>query len=134
MHPGIQDIPEDLDAFEQRDRDYEASHFRYAETNHRIGAATLEPLLDFYRPRSLYWAGRPVAHALMHPPLLTAMGFAPAPRWLRARILARLPSNSGKPHAPAVGRTAGRGGPLQWEALGEVERQQGGVVRFGGHR
>ncbi len=98
---GIQDIPENLDAFEQLNREYEAAHFRYAETNLRIGTATLELLLGFYLPRWLSWAGRPVALALMDPPLLTAMGFAPAPRWLRvlvpgllrlrARILARLP-------------------------------------------
>ena len=98
---GIDGIPEDLDAFEQLNRDYEADHFRYAETNRRIGTATLELLLGFYLPRWLLWAGRPVALALMDPPLLTAMGFAPAPHWLRvlvpgllrlrARILARLP-------------------------------------------
>ncbi len=98
---GIDGIPEDLDAFEQLNRDYEADHFRYAETNRRIGTATLELLLGFYLPRWLLWTGRPVALALMDPPLLTAMGFAPAPHWLRvlvpgllrlrARILARLP-------------------------------------------
>ena len=98
---GIDGIPEDLDAFEQLNQDYEADHFRYAETNRRIGTATLDLLLGFYLPRWLFWAGRPVARALVDPPLLTAMGFAPAPRWLRvllpallrlrARILARLP-------------------------------------------
>ena len=116
---GIDGIPEDLDAFEQLNRDYEAAHFHYAETNRRIGTATLELLLGFYLPRWLYWAGRPVALALMDPPLLAAMGFAsagasqtPTAHPQAAADLSRgLPDRRAR-HLPAHPRPAGTSPPV----------------------
>jgi len=81
---GIQDVPRDLERFEAFNREYESSRFRFSESNRRIGSATVDLLLSFYLPRWLFWLGRPVVRALMDKPLLAAMGFAPAPGWLRA--------------------------------------------------
>lgn len=83
---GIADIPADRAEFEAFNRRYEAEHFAYAESNARIGAVTRDLLLSFYLPRPLIPLGRPAAHAFMDPPLLTAMGFAPAPGWLRGLL------------------------------------------------
>jgi hypothetical protein len=104
---GITDIPDNLASFESLNREYEANHFRFAESNRRIGTATLNLLVGFYLPRRLFWLGRPVAIALMDPRLLAAMGFTPAPRWLcvlvtsslklRARFLSLLPERT-RPH------------------------------------
>jgi len=104
---GIKDIPDDLETFELFNCTYEARRFRYAQSNALIGQKTLDLLLGFYLPRRLIPLGRPSARALMDPPLLDAMGFAPAPRWLkqavpaalklRARLLRLLPKRR-RPH------------------------------------
>jgi hypothetical protein len=98
---GISGIPDDLEDFRRFNERYEAGHFRFAESNRAVATATRDLLLGFYLPSWLLWAGRPVVRAFMDPPLLVAMGFAPAPEWtrsllaaalrLRARVLRRLP-------------------------------------------
>ena len=98
---GIPGIPDDLEEFWRFNQNYEASHFRLAESNKVMATATSNLLLGFYLPSWLLWAGRPVVRAIMDPPLIVAMGFAPAPAWLRslvatamklrARVLRRLP-------------------------------------------
>lgn len=104
---GIEDLPADPDAFDAFNRDYEAQHFRFAESNARIARATMDLLLGFYLPRALWPLGRPVLRAMMDPPLLAAMGLKPAPGWLiatiqtalkgRAALLRLLPKRR-KPH------------------------------------
>jgi hypothetical protein len=104
---GIQAIPEDPGTFETFNRDYEEAHFRYAESNARIGVKTLDLLLGFYLPRPLFGLARPFAHALMDAPLRDAMGFPSPPGWLqqaapaamrvRARLLRILPKRR-RPH------------------------------------
>ena len=39
---GIRDIPTDHDAFERYNIEYERRHYRFTETNARVGAATVE--------------------------------------------------------------------------------------------
>lgn len=80
---GIADIPPDRDVFEAFNRRYEAEQFAYAASNALIGGVTRDLLLSFYLPKALIPLGRPAAHAFMDEDLLAAMGFAPAPRWLR---------------------------------------------------
>ena len=104
---GIRDIPKNMATFEAFNRIYELEGFEFAETNAKIGSKTLDLLLGFYLPRPLFWLGRPVAKAMMDPPLIEAMGFAPAPRWLqwlvpatlrlRAKALRLLPKRK-RPH------------------------------------
>ena len=98
---GIREIPDTLDAMMHWNRDYEAAHFRFSDSNRRIAEATTKLLLGFYVPPWLFWAGRPVIRALLDPPLLASMGLKPASPWLqglvmaasrvRARLLRRLP-------------------------------------------
>lgn len=88
MH--IREIPERIAELERYNRDYEAKHFRYAETNRRVGAVTRDLLLGFYLPRPLIPIGRPVAHALMDEPLRQAMGFSRPPDLLRRALIAAL--------------------------------------------
>lgn len=80
---GIEAIPDDFDEFERYNREYEYTHFRYADTNNRIGAATRDLILSFYMPKLLFPIARPFAHALMDHGLLRAMGFAKSPALLR---------------------------------------------------
>ena len=79
----IAHIPANFEEFERYNLDYERRHFHYAPSNHRIGASTRDLLLGFYLPRQLFPLARPIAHALMDPPLLEAMGFPPPPCFLR---------------------------------------------------
>jgi hypothetical protein len=98
---GIPGIPDDIEEFRRFNESYEARHFRFAESNKVVATATSDLLLGFYLPSWLLWAGRPVIRAMIDPPLIVAMGFAPAPAWLRslvetamkvrARVLRRLP-------------------------------------------
>ncbi len=104
---GIKNLPETPQAFEAFNREYEAKHFRYAETNALIGNKTLDLLLGFYLPKSLFGLARPAAYAMMDKPLLEAMGFreppavlrklVPAGLRMRAKLLAILPKRK-KPH------------------------------------
>lgn len=84
---GIADMPGDLAGFEALNAGYEATHFRFAESNARIGKVTLDLLLGFYAPRALFPVLRPVAYCLMDPPLLVAMGFPEPPSWLRRVVV-----------------------------------------------
>ncbi len=83
---GIADIPETYEAFDAFNRDYEARHFAYADTNAEIGGLTRDLLLSFYLPRWLVPLGRPAVHAMCDAPLRRAMGFADPPRWV-ARVV-----------------------------------------------
>lgn len=89
-HMHIRDIPDDLSQFERYNRNYEAQHFRYANTNQRIATLTRDLLLSFYLPRLLIPVGRPVVHALLDEPLLRAMGFPSPPALLRRMVIATL--------------------------------------------
>ena len=83
---GIPGVPSDLEEFRRINERYEASHFRFAESNKAVATATSDLLLGFYLPSWLLWAGRPVVRAFMDPPLIAAMGFAPAPGWMRSLV------------------------------------------------
>ncbi|MBV7380675.1 oxygenase MpaB family protein [Maritimibacter dapengensis] len=83
---GITDLPSDFAGFEALNRDYGASHFQFAETNKKIADASVELLLGFYLPRSLFPLGRPVIRAMMDDPLLEAMGYEPAPWFVKAMV------------------------------------------------
>jgi hypothetical protein len=71
---GIRDIPASYDAFQEWSRAYERAQFRFAETNHRVGAATRD-LFAAWFPRLL----SPVVHysiyALLDERTIAAFGF-----------------------------------------------------------
>lgn len=71
----ISDMPPDLESFERFNRDYEETHFQYAESNARIGAATRDLLLGFYFQRFLWALGRPLVYSMMDDPLRKSFGF-----------------------------------------------------------
>jgi hypothetical protein len=97
---GIRNIPDDYCIFEQFNREYERTQFRFTESNRRIGTATVEMFARWF-PRPLRWAVRASMVALMDPPVIAAFGFTPPSRlvsWLvpallrtRARLLRWLP-------------------------------------------
>lgn len=87
---GITGIPDTAEKMERYNAAFEVEHFRYADTNHRIGEATRDLLLGFYLPRRLVPLGRPAVHGFLDPPLREAMGFPLAANWLRRALPAAL--------------------------------------------
>jgi hypothetical protein len=71
---GIREIPDDYEAFEQFNRDYERRHFRFTEENRRVGTATRE-LFVGWLPRPFAPLVRSTIHALLDDPLLEAFGY-----------------------------------------------------------
>ncbi|MBI1917531.1 MAG: DUF2236 domain-containing protein [Planctomycetes bacterium] len=86
---GIQDLPADGDTFERYNLEYERTHFRPTEAAHRVGTATRDMFASWF-PRPLRPLVRPVMHALMDEPLLTAFGFPPPSPLLRQLVNAGL--------------------------------------------
>ena len=80
----IEDIPDNYDAFETFNREFEERHFRFSETNQRVGIATRE-LFVSWLPRTFAPLVRASIYALVDEPMLAAFGF-PRPsgvmRWL----------------------------------------------------
>jgi ER-bound oxygenase mpaB/B'/Rubber oxygenase, catalytic domain len=96
----IRDIPGEYAVFEQFSNEYERTHYRFAESNQRVGTATREMFVR-WMPRLFAPLVRSAIHGLLDEPLLGAFGF-PRPsrfmRWLvpaslrlRARVLRFLP-------------------------------------------
>ena len=92
---GITDIPVDRAGLEAFNLRYEAEHFAFADSNQRIGKVTRDLLLGFYLPCGLIPVGRPAAHAFMDGPLLAAMGFPAAPRWLQSLLFGAMRLRAG---------------------------------------
>jgi hypothetical protein len=92
----IRDIPSTPEALERFNVEYERAHFRYSESNRRVGEATRELFLSWYLPRPLRRLGQPAVHAMMDDPLREAFGFPrpPAPVTLAVRALLRARSHA----------------------------------------
>ena len=96
----IKDIPGDMAMFEQFSSDYEGKHFRFTETNRRVGSATRELFASWF-PSPLAPLVRRGIHAFLDDPLREAFGFpkpSPLLRWLvgtslklRGKLLRFLP-------------------------------------------
>jgi len=96
----IQDIPTRYDEMERYNVEYERTHYRYTDANHRVGTATRDLFLSWF-PRLLHPLVRPAMYAMMDDPILVAFGFprpSPFTRRLvtgalkmRARLLRCLP-------------------------------------------
>jgi hypothetical protein len=82
---GIRDVPDDFDAFWDFKREYERSTFRYAPTNQRIAAHTLDLFASWY-PAPLRRAARLGVLALLPVELRDAFGLPAAPRWLSTTL------------------------------------------------
>jgi len=100
----IREIPADYGAFERFNREYEAQHYRYTESNERIGAATRELFVGWF-PRFLTPLVRSAIHALLDDSLIAAFGFprpsplmrrlVPGALRLRGRLAGLLPARPG---------------------------------------
>jgi hypothetical protein len=85
----IQAIPSTYDEFEAFNIAYERAHFRFAETNRRVGEATRDLFLNWF-PRPLRLLVRPAIYALMDDSLIDAFGFPRPSRAARAGVTAAL--------------------------------------------
>jgi hypothetical protein len=74
---GIRDIPPSLDEFSAWAADYEARHFRFAESNHRVGGATRDLFASWF-PRLTAPLVHQGVYALLDPRMLRAFGFPSA--------------------------------------------------------
>ncbi len=102
----IQDIPPTLEDFERWAADYEKAHFRFTETNQRIGTATRD-LFASWLPRFTAPVVNYSIYALLDRPMLEAFGFpSPLPGTrpllrgalkMRGRLVGWLPPRR-KPH------------------------------------
>jgi hypothetical protein len=101
MH--IRDLPADYDQFEALNRTYEAGHFRWNVASRRVADATLR-MFTSWAPGPLQWAVPPMMRAVMDPPLVEALGFTPAPEWLRGLVGAGLRTRGRIAHAFGRGR------------------------------
>ncbi|MFD6611385.1 oxygenase MpaB family protein [Micromonospora chalcea] len=86
---GIRDVPVGFDAFRDFKREYERANFRYAPSNERVGASTLDLFASWY-PAPLRRAARLGVLALLPADLRAAFGFPAAPRWLSGALTAGL--------------------------------------------
>jgi hypothetical protein len=138
---GIRGIPPD-EEFERFNREYEAEHFRYAETNHQVGQDSLDMMCRWF-PRPLRgFVGRALIAAL-NEPMRRAFGFPePTPRMVSTvrtvlrmhgvlercrppRHVLREPKNRTYPGYP-VGYDLASLGALNGKAATEVEDDRGG--------
>lgn len=125
LRMGIHDIPQERDAFERFSREYERIHFRYSDTNRRIGVATRELFASWF-PRVLRPLVRRTVHALLDPVMREAFGFPEPGRLmsplaveslrLRARLLRWLPRRKAPRLRTAMRRPSYPGG----YAIGDI--------------
>jgi hypothetical protein len=83
---GMKDLPTDYESFERYNIAYERRHYRYAESNHRVGTATLEMFASWF-PSWTRPAVRSAMYALMDTPVIEGFGF-PRPSERMRRLVA----------------------------------------------
>ena len=86
---GMKAIPETYADFERFNIEYERQHFRYADSNQRIGAATRD-LFVSWSPAPLRPVVRCVIYALLDEPVRVAFGFPKALPGLRSVVVGAL--------------------------------------------
>ncbi|MEW6277801.1 MAG: oxygenase MpaB family protein [Candidatus Eremiobacterota bacterium] len=76
----IREIPGDYGEFERFNRDYERQHYRYTDSNRRVGEATRELFVSWF-PGMFAPVVRRVIHAMLDEPLRKAFGFPTPYPW-----------------------------------------------------
>jgi hypothetical protein len=89
----IKDLPESYTAFEQFNVAYERDHYQYADSNHRVGRATVEMFMS-WMPAFLRPLGRRAMYALMEDRLIECFGFPRPSRSMRWLVHAGLKSRA----------------------------------------
>jgi ER-bound oxygenase mpaB/B'/Rubber oxygenase, catalytic domain len=85
---GIRDIPADYAEFERYNIDYERRHFRFTESNRRVGAATVEMFASWF-PRLARPLVRRAIYALLDDAVIDGFGFPrPSAAMRRAVVIA----------------------------------------------
>ncbi|GGX76797.1 oxygenase MpaB family protein [Streptomyces fructofermentans] len=82
---GLTDLPSDYTGFARLHDTYEQAMFAYDPANRRVAAATLRVVTGWY-PNLLRPLVARASLAVLDEPLLTALGFAPQPRPVRATV------------------------------------------------
>lgn len=85
----IHEIPETYASFEQFNQAYEQQHFRYSDSNRRVGDATLSMLVGWF-PKPLQPAVRPSVYVLLDDSMRRAFGYPTPPEelcWAIAQTL-----------------------------------------------
>jgi hypothetical protein len=85
----IANLPDDYDAFERFNRDYERQRMRYSEANSRVGIATVNMFVAWF-PRVLAPLVRSAIYAMLDAPLIKAFGFPQPSRGMRRLVPAML--------------------------------------------
>ena len=91
MH--IKDIPASYEAFERYNIEYEASNFRFTETNHRVGVAVRDMFKSWF-PRWTQGLVEKGIYAFMDDSLLRAFGFPKPSPFLRRLVELSLKSRA----------------------------------------
>jgi len=87
----IKDIPATYEAFERFNVAYEREHFRYTESNQRVGEATRDLFLSWFGlPKSVSKLLRPAVYALLDNAMLDAFGFPHPSQFLRSLLTVTL--------------------------------------------
>jgi hypothetical protein len=81
----IKDLPADYESLEQFNANYERDHYRFADSNHRVGTSTREMFVRWF-PLPAQFLVRHAIHAFMEDSLLDAFGF-PRPSQLTRRLV-----------------------------------------------
>ncbi|MDX2547311.1 oxygenase MpaB family protein [Streptomyces sp. WI04-05B] len=79
----IRDLPTDVDAFEEFNREYEREHFRPAPSNHRVGSHILRLYASWY-PRPVSDVVAATLPCRLDTAAREALGMPEPPRWARA--------------------------------------------------
>jgi mpaB/rubber oxygenase-like protein len=137
LRMGIRDIPADYPELEHYNIDYERRHYRYTETNARVGAATVELFASWFPHPSRPLVRRAI-YALLAEALIDGFGFPhPSARmrrlvaaglkmrarfvgWLPARRRPRLRTEMTHPSYPRGYRIEELGPPVQRAANTEA--------------
>jgi len=91
---GIQDIPSSYEAFEAFNQEFEAQHFRFAETNQRVANATRQMLLSWF-PKLLHPVIDIAIPGLLDATMLNTLGWSQAPAGLQRLMTMGLKLRSG---------------------------------------
>jgi hypothetical protein len=86
---GILDIPPSYEAFEEWSRDYERKHFRFADSNQRVGSSTRD-LFASWAPRAVTPIVRYAIYAMLDDDMIAAFGFPKPLPFTRAMLRAAL--------------------------------------------
>lgn len=82
---GIREIPSEYTVFEEFNRRYESIHFRYADSNRRIGEPVLDMFCSGFPPPVRPWVRNSIV-SVLDDAVIDSFGFDQPARWVRALV------------------------------------------------